>query len=980
MKINVASRTKLSIAVSLALGAGFFSVGFAPLAQAQQSSDVQRVEVTGSRLPSLSLEGPSPVTVLNAQDIKFDGQTKAEELLNQLPAVAAQQTAAQANGSTGTAQVNLRNLGATRNLVLVNGRRLPPGSPTQGGYAADLNQVPVALIQRVELLTGGASGVYGSDAMSGVVNFIMNDKFEGLQINLNHSFYNHEQGSPIGGIVAARGFPVPGDVASDGDVHNASVLLGGNFASGRGNATVYFDWKKEDAVIQATRDFSACALNRGATFTCGGSGTSFPGQFLLDGGNGAALTVADAAGNTRPFAATDIFNFGPYNHYRRPSERYGFGAFAHYDVFKDLRVYSEIGFHTDSTLSQIAPSGLFFFDASGANAIRFENPLLSADWRAQIAADNGGNPFAAPGDTANLFIARRNIEGGGRQDDIRHSSFRFVFGMKGEAFKYWNYDVSMQTGRVDLKRTYLGDFSNTRIGRAMNVVTDGNGNPACASVVDGTDPNCVPYNIWRLGGVTGAALQYLQVPGLANGFTQQQIVTTNWSADLGNYGIKLPTAQNGVSIVLGAERRKEKMDLQTDNSFATGDLAGQGGATVGRAGKVQVGEYFGELRVPFIEKRPMFDLLQASASYRYSKYSTRKKTNTYGVGLEWAPVSAYRLRGSYQRAVRAANLEELFLAQGNNLFDLNEDPCGPSQTATLAQCANTGITPAQYGSAILDSPAGQYNFLQGGNPNLDPESADTYTLGLAFQPIRNLTGSIDYWSINIDKYISAAPPDVILNQCLFSANFCNLVQRDALGTLWLINTGRVVALTDNLGGLMTKGWDFALNYNHGLGAYGRLGFHFLGTLVDKWEFEPIKGLGKFDCVGLVGSSCGTPNPKWRHKFRVNWQTPWNVDMALTWRHISKIEHEGTSSNPLLAGNVFATDRELAKRDYLDIAAAWRINRTFTLSGGINNITDKDPPIVSQQLAGPSILGNGNTFPGVYDTLGRLVFVNLQAKF
>lgn len=992
MNKKVANRSRLSVAVSLALGAGLLGSGFTSVALAQ---DVQRVEVTGSRLPSLSLEGTSPVTVLNAQDIKFDGQTKAEEFLNQLPSVAAQQTAAQSNGATGTAQVNLRNLGATRNLVLVNGRRLPPGSPTQGGYAADLNQVPAGLIQRVELLTGGASGVYGSDAMSGVVNFIMNDKFEGLQINLNHSFYNHSQGHPTSGVVAARAvtnpraFVVPGDVASDGDVHNASILLGGNFAGGRGNATLYFDWKKEDGVLQASRDFSACALNAtgpgGSSFACGGSSTAFPGRFFT--ASGPTFTIDSVTGLPRPFAAaTDQFNFGPYNYYRRPSEKYSFGAFAHYDVFRDLRVYSELGFHTDRTSSQIAPSGLFIFDASGPNAIRFENPFLTPAWRATIAANNGGAPFAAPGDTADMLIGRRNVEGGGRQDSITHTSYRFVFGMKGEVFKHWNYDVSMQTGRVDLKRVYKNDLSNTRIGRAMNAVVDGTGNTVCQSVVDGTDPNCVPYNLWVLGGPTAGALNYMSVNLLANGYTQQQIISTNFSADLGNYGWRLPTAQNGISVSLGSERRIERMELVTDQGFSSGDGAGQGGATVGREGKVQVGEYFGELRVPLIEKRPMADLLSLNASYRHSKYSTNKKTNTYGVGVEWAPVSAYRLRGSYQKAVRAANLEELFLAQGNNLFDIAlGDPCGAAavaagQAGTPAQCANSGVTAAQYGSALLDSPAGQYNFLQGGNPALNPEKADTYSAGLVFQPTRNLSGSVDYWSIKIADYIASAPPTTILNQCVFNNQFCGSVQRDRLGTLWALPDGRVVALQDNLGGLFTKGWDIAVNYNHGLGSYGRLGFHFLGTLVSKWEFEPIKGLGKFDCVGYVGGQCGTPNPKWRHKFRATWSTPWNVEVAATWRHISKIMNETTSGDPLLAGATDGIDRELPKRDYLDLAASWRINKTFSLTGGVNNVTDKDPPIVSQTLAGPSLYGNGNTFPGVYDTLGRLVFVNLQAKF
>jgi len=385
MNKKVTSRTKISIAVSVALGAGLMGAGFAPVALAQQAGDVQRIEVTGTRLPSLSVEGPSPVTVINAQDIRFDGARKTEDLLNNLPQVFADQGGNVSNGATGTATVNLRNLGSDRTLVLVNGRRLPAGSPIL--YAADLNQIPAPLIQRVEVLTGGASAIYGSDAVAGVVNFIMNDKFEGLQIDLNHSFYQHEQGSPVASIVRARAvgnpsqFTVPND-ANDGEINDVSITLGGNFANRRGNATVFFAYKKEEAVSQSNRDYSACALASNAGgFICGGSGTSFPGQFRIGPTFAAPFrTVADAAGNTRAFTNDDVYNYGPLNYYRRPSESYAFNAFAHFDVFSDLRMYTELGFHDNHTVAQIAPSGLF----GQFQTVGFDNPLLSADWRTQL--------------------------------------------------------------------------------------------------------------------------------------------------------------------------------------------------------------------------------------------------------------------------------------------------------------------------------------------------------------------------------------------------------------------------------------------------------------------------------------------------------------------------------------------------------------------------------------------------------------------
>jgi outer membrane receptor protein involved in Fe transport len=235
----------------------------------------------------------------------------------------------------------------------------------------------------------------------------------------------------------------------------------------------------------------------------------------------------------------------------------------------------------------------------------------------------------------------------------------------------------------------------------------------------------------------------------------------------------------------------------------------------------------------------------------------------------------------------------------------------------------------------------------------------------------------------VDDVISNAPPSTLLTSCLNTGQFCNLIQRDSLGTLWALPSGKVIAINDNLGGYNTTGIDLGLNYAQPLGALGTIGFNFLGTRLNKWEFEPIKGQGKFDCAGYFGPQCSQakgPLPIWRHKFRATWATPWDVQAAVTWRHINKISNETTSSDPLLNAPTPDTDTRLGARDYFDLAATWTISKTFTVRGGINNIFDKDPPIVSSVLADPAIFGNGNTFPQMYDSLGRLVFISAIAKF
>src|SRR6266581_3154100 len=569
-----------------------------PVRTAEQ---VERIEITGTRLPALNVEGPSPVTVVNAQEIRMDGLSKPEDILLALPQVNASQTSVQSNGATGTANVNLRNLGPTRNVVLVNGRRLPAGTPQSGAFsaAADLNQIPAPLIQRVEVLTGGASAVYGSDAITGVVNFIMNDRFEGLQVDLYHSFYNHQQhnpdnvqqairnranavipaGDPDAGQLtpAAQFFTVPGDVGSDGAVNGVSFTMGRNFADNKGNATMFFGYKKEAAVSQSKRDFSACSLNDGNSLKCAGSSTTYPGRFRTDSGNGPSFTIASdpSFGFIRNYlGAPDQFNFAPYNFFRRPSEQTSFNTFAHLDIDPKIRAYTELNFHDNKTDAAIAPGGIFFGDPFVT--LHGDNPLLSAQQKLFIANNNGGAAFVGPNDTATLLIGRRDIEGPVRNDLLRNTSYRGVLGAKGELDPLWNYDVFFQTGTVIFSDFRTGFFDKQKIARAMDVTTDGSGNPVCRSVVDGTDPNCVPYNIWRIGGVTQGALNYLHTPALQTGETTLRQLGANATADLGKYGLKMPSARDGVGLVVGVDRRRETLTLQTDNELTSFGLSGTG--------------------------------------------------------------------------------------------------------------------------------------------------------------------------------------------------------------------------------------------------------------------------------------------------------------------------------------------------------------------------------------------------------------------
>ncbi len=276
--------------------------------------------------------------------------------------------------------------------------------------------------------------------------------------------------------------------------------------------------------------------------------------------------------------------------------------------------------------------------------------------------------------------------------------------------------------------------------------------------------------------------------------------------------------------------------------------------------------------------------------------------------------------------------------------------------------------------------------MQGGNPALDPEKAKTYTLGVVWQPMRNLNASVDYWQIKLDNLVSIIPSSLAIQQCISSGQLCNLIHRGPTGSLWLPPpTGGFVTGTNiNLAKEKTSGIDVTANYNQPLGAWGNLGINFQGTWLEKFVLEPVPGLGDYDCAGLFGPTCGATSigvaPEWRHRLRGTWSTPWNVDVSATWRHINKVDVEFSSSNPLLNGSFNPVDRELAARDYLDLAAMWAITKQVTLWVGVNNVFDKDPPISnSTTIVGPPF-GNGNTYPQLYDAMGRRIFISLSAKF
>jgi iron complex outermembrane recepter protein len=692
--------------------------------------------------------------------------------------------------------------------------------------------------------------VYGADAVAGVVNFIMDTNFRGLRIDGQVSVFNHNNhaGREITAANEAAGFFPPRNMSTNGGAQDISVAFGAGFDDNRGSIMAYATYRKQDSVLQSSRDYSFCSLGANPAyipnptetdFYCGGSSTSAEGRIRVF--DPADPSVRLFNGHINAPAGTIVpgvpfFNFAPYNYYQRPDERYTLGAFAEYEISPGAKPYLEAMFMSDHSDAQIAPSGNF----NNTTFLNCDNPLLSAQQLAIVCQPGFTftnpalvNPATGlPSQLAFVLIGRRNVEGGGRDDDLEHISWRLVGGVRGDLLRGLSYDAYYQFGTTRLAETYLNDFSVTRLQRSIDVIDDPNLpgiNPVCRSVLSGIDPNCVPFDIFSPAGVSAAALNYLQTPGFQRGNVNETIANANMTLEGGEYGLQLPWADRGIAVNVGGEYRKESLDFNTDVEFQTGDLAGQGGPTLPNSGSFDVRELFTEVQLPIVS-HSFIEEFTITGGYRYSDYKVNDRhfnTDTYKISAELAPIHDIRARASYNRAVRAPNIVELFgptglgLSGGVDLCAKGSGPNGVAGTAlTTAQCLNTFATQIANGNftvasataainAGLDAnPAFQYNSLFGGNVNLAPETADTYTAGVVVQPrwIPGFALTVDYFDIKVKNLISTFPFTGVIASCGATGDpaFCNLINRDATGSLFNLASGFVTLQNLNLGGLRTK--------------------------------------------------------------------------------------------------------------------------------------------------------------------------------
>nr|WP_070959498.1 TonB-dependent receptor [Hyphomonas sp. Mor2] len=935
--------------------AGLTGLGVGQLALAQDAEEEARqdtVIVTGSRIVNSNISSSSPITTVDAELFEARGTVDTIDLINALPQTnvgSLSQNSSFANGANGTSTVDLRGLGATRTLVLANGKRLPPGSPLSGGYASDVNLVPAPLVERVEIVTGGASAVYGSDAVAGVVNFIMKSDFEGVEADLQYGFnqFNNSD-SASQAALADIGEDTLDGYHSTNDTYDLSLVMGSNLDDGRGNATVYFRYTENEGIDQGERDFSRCALNEsGGVPSCLGSNQGpFPTTFLLSpaipvGGaiadavpvynaDGTILTDSDGAAitsgayslnsdNSLSSGFNNPFNFNPQNPIRRATERFNAGFLGHYEITPDVEAYAEFGFSKSTSPQVIAPSAAF---GSSINQVNCDNPLFTAEQLAAfcgvIDADTGfytrdieTSTGGVAGDgLVQAEVRRRFVEGGGRTDTRTLTNFRFVGGLRGTVMDHIDWDVFGQVAQTELDRIQTNQVTSVNLSRALDIVDDGNGNPVCRSFLDGTDPNCIPFvSAYVVGAEVDPGLAaYVDTPTLTTGSIEQFVYGATTQTDLSNYGISTPWAEDGPNVLVGVEYRRDGISAQADGTNQSGGLVGSGGAVLPTNGETDLIEYFAEVQLPLIQGMNFAEEVGLSAAIRNSSYESVDILNaveggdfsvdTYSVGATWAPNDQIRFRAQYQRATRAPNVFELFNPQNTNLSSLS-DPCSgfagtdDAPTATFEQCARSGVSEAQYGAIPPDS--GQLNIITSGSPDLSPEEADTITLGFVYQPaqIPDLLISLDYYQIELNDRIGSTPASFTLSNCLETGEeeFCSLINRGTDGSLTQVPRAQAAIDTStiNTGFLNVSGIDLAVGYSHDLDRWGQVALNYNANYQLENETSERDGIEPYDCVGYYDQSCENPTYEYAHNVSVAYQSPWDVRANLLWRFLSSVE-------------------------------------------------------------------------------------------
>jgi outer membrane receptor protein involved in Fe transport len=925
------------------------------------------IEVTGSLVDRKTLDTPAPVSVVDREIMQASGLANVGDILQKLPSQSNAINVNFNNGGDGSTRINLRGLGAGRTLVLMNGRRVVPGG-LGADASVDLNVIPLAAIDRVEVLKDGASAIYGSDAIGGVVNVITRQDFKGTEAQL-YTGGAQASGSKHG---------------MDGQQYDASIVTG--TSSAKGNIMLAAGYSQTRPIFAGDRAFARSQLSydytydptmdpdhlgpvsqNGSSATPEGrlkwkDGDPTPGNALWDSlmtscpsgtcyhdPTTGAYRNFNSGGNSDT-GTGDLYNFQPENYLVTPLRRYNVFADGTYHFSDHVNGKFELLYTNRKSNQSLAPEPLFF------------------DQIGPISGASIYNPF---GRDVNIY-RRRLVEGGDRLFKQNIDSFRTVVGLEGDipedapVLKNWKWEVSYNYGRTSGSNVNSGSLILSHLTNAVgpSFIDPATGAATCGTIDSPGPSDCVPVNILgTAGSVSRAALKYLQYTGISQGFNDQKTLLAQTHGQLA----KTPWGGD-IALGLGADYRREQGGYQPDPLTSTGDSTGN--ATQPTLGGYNVGEAFAELSIVPVTNRKLAKYVEIDGAVRGFNYSTFGSGATWKIGALYKIPQGVSIRGTYSTAFRSPNIGDLFSGQSDN-FAAVTDPCDKDKhpmpdPITAQNCAADGIAVDHTdGSSQLKSKVG-------GNPNLQPEKAKVLTAGIVIEPekVKGLSLTLDYFHANITNAITSLGESVILAQCYSNSTTnrenCNLIHRNATSQ----NIDLITNIETNVGGNVVSGMDYAAAYDHDFGKVGRFRFNVEGTVQFKYNLitatGTLFGLGVYD-LGVF--------PRIKNNVSVIWGKG-NLGAGTNMRFIGGYKECQDDNCATASDGTKALSRKVDSNITNDLFVnySWKnlVGKT-AISAGVNNVFDKKPPFV---YAG--FLANSDA--STYDYMGRFVYVRLGQTF
>jgi iron complex outermembrane receptor protein len=941
---------KLAKAVRLAIAFGAASTAAlsANVSAAEEGvEEVERIEVTGSRIKRADMESASPVSVITTEDMKIQGISNVADALQNLTAQSGGLTASVNNGGDGNSTVDLRGMGSNRTLVLVNGRRMI-ASGTGATATVDLNTIPMSAVKRIEVLKDGASAVYGSDAIAGVVNIIMRDDYEGFEIDASYA------------------------ETSEGDGEEATISTTFGVSSDKGNIVVNLGYYDRGTVTQADRGYSDCPIwegtdDNGAPYKfCGGSGSTLGMEAFINGFSERVQFEPGGNGTSspegyHPFIGTgdnnDRYNYAALSYLSTPATRYNASVIGNYELADDLNFFAEAYYTNRTSVQQMAPTPI----GGWSNGWRMDqNP--------EFYPFSGLYDFATPGSekgAEEVYPLRRMKEVGNRMFSQEVNTVQFTLGFDGMIGDDYSWNAFYTYGRnsaIDRSKNYI-NLANVVDSVTTNcegvTVTGTHGDYS----VTGNDPAAPCINYYGYGNITESDAEYLRYTDQGTSGTEMHHMAASISGD----AFELPSGP--VGFAFGIEHREESAFNQPD-AFSSAGI-GSGNAVLPTSGGYKVDEAYLEVIAPLVSDMPFAQSIDLEAAVRYFNYDTFGSDSTYKLGLTWRMNDAIMLRSVISTAFRAPNVGELYSGQSDN-FQNYTDPCngygGPNGTAKYATaCAKDAAAGMIASDGSFAQANGQVRSKSGGNPDLGPETADTFTIGMVVEPLEGLSFTVDYYDIEIENVISTVDVGTQYDKCyLAGANggvggsdvMCENIRRSATG-----NFDGTEAFNQNLSIWTLEGWDFNAQYGfEAAGLEWKADWEASYTTV--WDVELFAGEDLQEYAGVVGT------PEWKHNlglsvFGDSWSASYNmlyVDEMTINEVVNEDKDPALYTTPVADSFVTHT-----------VSASYQLNDNVSLRAGIDNLTDEEPPYMTNY-------GDANTNTRQYKYVGRNFFLGTTVSF